>query len=298
SLDDVATGEMAADHLLDCRIERFAFYRGNPDWVTSTNRYEGFRNRLEQKGFACALSPMPWPSGLEWLTHAHRPALMTWLRELPKPCGILAVDDSAAIDLAEACQEAEIGVPDDIAILGVNNDDLLCEVAWPPLSSVDADFSRVGYHAAKLLSRMLAGDKLDPAERIVRLPPLGVVRRMSTSVLAVGDPNLADAVRYIRQHACDPCTVHDVLRHVPVARRWLERQFVAQFGRTPHDEITRVRIEAAKRMLLQPDIALQDVTQRCGFSGVQNLARVFRQVTGDTPAAFRRASMRNSGLAL
>src|SRR5581483_3121436 len=149
-------------------------------------------------------------------------------------------------DLAAACREADIAVPEHVAIIGVNNDDLLCESAWPPLSSVEADFSRVGYAAARILDRLLTGESLAPEERVVLVPPLGVVKRQSTSTLAISDPNLAAAVRYVREHACDPCTVGDVLREVPVGRRWLERQFTVQLGRSPHDEIARVRIETAQ----------------------------------------------------
>jgi LacI family transcriptional regulator len=206
----------------------------------------------------------------------------------------MAVDDSAAHDLAAACLKAGIGVPDHVAIMGVNNDDLLCDSAWPPLSSVDCDYSRVGYIAAGMLDRLLKDEKLPKAEREVRLAPLGVVRRQSTDLLAVDEPEVADAVRYIREHACDPCSVGDVLRHVPVGRRWLERQFMKKLGRNPHDEIMRVRIETAKRLLLQPELTLPDIAERCGFAANQNLGRAFRDATGVTPGVYRRAAIRGA----
>ena len=157
----------------------------------------------------------------------------------------MAFDDSAADDLAGTCLEAGIAVPEQVAIVGTNNDELLCETAWPPLSSIVGDFARVGYVAAQLLDRMIRGETLSPEDRLVLLPPLGVMQRQSTDVLAVKDSDVADAIRFIREHACDPCSVKHVLHAVPVARRWLERQFLSQLGRTPHDEITRVRIETA-----------------------------------------------------
>ncbi|HYO10248.1 MAG TPA: substrate-binding domain-containing protein [Tepidisphaeraceae bacterium] len=296
SLDDNAAGVMSAHHLMDCRLERFAFYgnAGAGESTVAAKRLVGFRDALAARGFSCLESPVLWPSGNDWLTHAHRPRLVEWLRSLPKPIGIMAVDDAAGHDLAGACLEAGVSVPDRVAIVGVNNDDLLCEGAWPPLSSIEADFSRVGYHAAKLLDRMMSGEAIATEERHVRLAPLGVVQRMSSNVLAVADANLADAIRFIREHACDPCTVHDVLRHVPVGRRWLERQFVAHLGRTPHDEITRVRVEAGQRLLLQPDLSLPEIAQRCGFSAVQNFARLFSQEVGTTPAAYRRNALRGA----
>lgn len=291
SLDDHAVGAMAARHLMDCQLERFAFYGQTPGNVLAGKRLAGFCAALGKRAFRCDVSPVAWPTGVEWLTHVHRPALIAWLRALPKPVGVMAVDDAAAHDLAAACLEADLGVPDHVAILGVNNDDLLCEGAWPPVSSIEADYTRVGYAAARMLERLLAGEELAPAERHVRLPPLNVVQRQSTSVLAIANADLADAVRFIREHACDPCTVHDVLRHVPVGRRWLEKQFAATLGRTPHDEITRVRMDAARRLLLQPELKVVEVAERCGFSAVQNFARAFREVMRTTPAAYRRAAL-------
>lgn len=281
-LDDVAAGELAANHLMDCRLEHFGFIGwGSPP--TSANRARGFVEALGRRGFSCNICSVDWRRP-QWQR------LIQWVRDLPKPVGIMAVDDTTAHDLAAACLEANLAVPDRVAIIGVNNDDLLCESAWPPLSSVEGDFSRIGYSAARILDRLLEGQTLRPEERLIRLPPLGVVPRLSTDVLAVDEPNVADAVRYIREHACNPCTVGDVLRHVPVARRWLERQFVQKLGRTPHDEIMRVRMESARRLLLQANLSIPDVAERCGFSAVSNFGRAFAQAYANTPGAFRRAS--------
>lgn len=293
ALDDRAAGAMAAQHLMDCRIERFAFYGASLNTVGRL-RMEGFAARLAERRFTCLQCPVNWPTGTDWVTHAHRPKLVEWLRLLPKPIGIMAGDDQLAHDVATACLDANIAVPEHVAIVGVNNDDLLCEGAWPPLSSIEADFSRMGYHAAKVLDRLLDGEVLPPAERHVRLQPLGVVQRHSTSILALDDPNLVDAVRYIREHACDPCTVRDVLREVPVGRRWLERHFLRHLGRSPHEEIARVRIETARRLLLQPDLKLPEIADQCGFSTLAKFHLAFKQLTGDTPAGFRRSAMGGS----
>jgi LacI family transcriptional regulator len=297
SLDDVGAGELAARHLIDCRLEHFAFYGSVVGELhIGQPRLAGFRRELQSRGYDCIESPVPYPWDVDRLTHAHWPALIQWLRQLPKPIGIMAAEDGVAHDLAAACLEAGIAVPDQVAIVGVNNDDLLCEGAWPPLSSVEPDYSRMGYKAAVLLDRLFSGEELPPEDCVVRLPPLGVTQRVSTSVLAVKDPSLAEAVRYIREHACDPCSVDDVVREVAVGRRWLERQFVAQLGRTPHDEIVRVRIENSKRLLLRPEFGVMQVGERCGFSKVQFI-RAFRQLTGTTPAAYRRHALRGNGRA-
>jgi LacI family transcriptional regulator len=293
SLDDFAAGEVAANHLLDCRLEHFAYYGRRPG-LTSGNRHKGFAAALAARGYACVESPVDWPVESDRPRDSHWPQLIDFLRSLPKPVGILAMDDSAAHDLAAACLKAELSVPDRVAIIGVNNDDLMCESAWPPLSSVEGDFSRIGFVAAGLMDRLLNGQTLKPQERHVRLPPLGVVPRVSTDVLAVDDPNLAEAVRYVREHACDPCTVHDMLRHVPVGRRWLERQFVAKLGRSPHDEILRVRMDTARRLLLRNDLSLPDVANRCGFSAVASFTRAFTQSQGVAPGGYRRTARRTS----
>ena len=280
---------------MDCRLEHFAFYgvRSNPSDVAA-KRLIGFCEALEQQGHSCVPCSVEWPEGLSWLTHTHRPKLIEWLRELPKPVGILAVDDAAAHDLAASCLDAGIGVPEQVAIIGINNDDLLCESAWPPISSVEVDYSRMGYMAAKLLDQMLNGKPARTDQRHVLLPPLAVVQRQSTDVLAVKDKYVAEAIQFIREHACDPCGVPDVLKQVPVGRRWLERQFAGVLGRTPHDEIIRVRIDAARRLLLQPEISLDEIATRCGFSAYQNFIRTFRHITGNTPAAHRRAALRGA----
>ena len=291
ALDDVAAGAQAAEHLLSCGLESFGYYGFKADFKTAISRLEGFRETITSKGFACSVCPMVVPTPEQRSSHLHRPILIDWLRRLPKPVGILALDDTNAHDVAEACLEAGISVPDRVAIVGVNNDDLLCESAWPPLSSVEADYSRMGYVAASVLDRLMRGENLAANERLVLLPPLGVVRRHSTSTLAIKDPNLADALRFIREHACDPCTVTDVLRHVPVGRRWLERQFVAQLGRTPHDEISRVRIETAQQLLQRPELNMLEIASRCGFAELKSFYLAFRKVSDTTPAAYRRTSL-------
>jgi LacI family transcriptional regulator len=298
-LDDAATASMAADHLIDCGLRHFAYYAatGGLRYMRTANdvtarRGRGFERALKDRGFNCLIAELPLPTHEDLLTHRHHPMLIAWLQSLPKPIGIMAADDMLANDLAAACHAANIGVPDHIAIIGVNNDDLLCESAWPPISSVEVDFSRMGYLAAKTLDRLLSGEKLGADEHRVELPPIRVHQRMSTDVLASELPDVANAIRYIRQHACDPCTVDDVLREVPVTRRTLERQFAQQLGRSPYDEIAKVRVETARRLLLQPDMPIPTIAERCGYSAVQSFNRAFLQRAGITPAAFRRQSLK------
>jgi len=284
-LDDVLIGAMAAEHLMECRLQSFAYY--GVYGMHSSNRYTGFSQTLANKGYSCVRCPVGFP-GFFQNQQEHWPSLVAWLRSLPKPVGILTVDDAAAHDLAGACRSGDLGVPEHIAILGVNNDDLLCESASTPLSSVDCDFTRVGYGAARMLDRLMHGEKLSDAERHVRLAPVRIVKRQSTDVLAVDDPDVADALRYIREHACDPCSVDDVLRHVPTGRRRLERQFSRKLGYTPGMEILRVQIETAKQLLVHPELKLPEISRRCGFADAATFSRAFTRVTKTSPGVYRR----------
>ncbi len=287
-MDDHAIGILGAEHLIGCGFRNFAFYGWPENGGFDQRRYEGFMSVLKPHGYRCSSCQFPWPPWSGRLTHNHHPQLLEWIESLPKPLGVMCVSDMQAHDLASACLTAGIHVPERIAIVGVDDDSLLCDAAWPPLSSVACDFKRMGYEAAKTLKRMLIGETLTREEQCIRLPPLGVTQRQSTDVVAVSQPDIADALRFIREHACDPCTVNDILRAVPVGRRWLEMQFNQLLGRSPHDEINRVRVDIAKRLLGQPDLSLEVIANMCGFSAVQSFNRTFQKAIGKTPAAYRR----------
>ncbi|MBC7783868.1 MAG: substrate-binding domain-containing protein [Burkholderiales bacterium] len=289
ALDDEAAGAQAAEHLYNCRLESFSFYGQNPLSKLDHRRLKGFRDKLATYGLKVSPCPLESASANGSTLFASRPKLVEWLRSVPKPIGILGRDDYFADDLADACFEADIGVPDHVAILGINNDDLLCESAWPPLSSIEVDYSRMGYRAAQVLERLLAGETLAPDDRFIQLPPLGVARRQSTDILAVKNTEVADAVRFIRENACNRCTVSDVLRAVPVGRRWLERHFVEQLGHTPHDEMMLVRINAAKQLLGKSNMTIEAVAERCGFAGLNTFYSAFTKAVGTAPARYRRA---------
>jgi len=216
-----------------------------------------------------------------------------------------AYETATKAQVPEDVQKAELDLAQAKANLGLNESivksrkQLFAEgaIAGRDLDTAQAALvqAQAAYDtAAKHLEILLRGDKMPASSRFVRLPPLGVVQRQSTNVLAVEDANVADALRFIREHACDPCNVQDVLREVPVGRRWLERNFLSVIGRTPHHEIARVRIEAAKRLLLQPELKIPEVAGRCGFTVTQTFNRAFRLATDSTPAAYRRAAHRGA----
>jgi LacI family transcriptional regulator len=211
--------------------------------------------------------------------------LRRWLKALPKPIGILASYDIRGLQILDACRGAGLAVPDEVAVIGVDNDELMCELAAPPLSSVMPNTHRTGYEAAALLDRMMAGKRVAPVAHLIA--PLGVVSRQSTDVLAIDDRDIARAVQFIREHACSGINVGDVLRAVPLSRRVLEQRFQKLLGHTPREEILHVRLNRVKQLLIETDLSLYLIAERAGFEHVEYLSVVFKRETGRTPSAFR-----------
>jgi LacI family transcriptional regulator len=208
-----------------------------------------------------------------------------WLHELPKPVGVLTWANRLARELIEVCRENEILVPEEVAVLGGDDDDLLCEACNPALSGIQVNSEQVGYRAAELLDRLMDGNAAPKRPILIR--PLGITARRSTEVLAIEDLDLALAVRFIRDHASDPITVADVLEAVPVSRRQLERDFQRVLSRTPAAEIRRVHLERAKDLLTNTDHTIPEVAVNSGFGSPEYLAQVFRRDVGVSPLKYR-----------
>lgn len=279
--DDRAIARAAAEHLLERGFKQLAFC-GDRRFNWSKGRLEHFRRLVREAGARCdvydTLGPVPW-------AQEHR-ALMAWVRQLPKPVGVFACYDIKAQQVLDACREVGAHVPDEVAVLGVDNDPLLCNLATPPLSSVIPNTRRTGYEAASLLDRMMAGDRVGPEAHLI--PPLGVETRQSTDSLAIEDRDVAGAVRHIREHACDGITVEDVLRAVPLSRRVLESRFRRATGRSPHEEILRIKIERVKQLLVSTDLPLDRIAGRAGFDHPEYMSVAFKRETGRTPGQYRR----------
>jgi LacI family transcriptional regulator len=298
--DDVAVGRLAAAHLLSLGLPHFAFY-GTHEHFASLLREKGFKDTLGGAGLSChvllngappdagrkspaarkAATRRDWP-GKEGAT------LEEWLLALPKPIGVLASTDSRALQLLAVCRHLDVKVPESVAVLGVDNDDVFCELSNPPLSSIALSTQRIGYEAARMLDRLMAGES--PAQRQLLVPPAGVVPRRSSDLPAILDPDVAAAVRYISLHVQDDLQVGDVLREVNVSRRSLEQRFLKALGRTPAAEIRRAQVEVAKQMLTQTDEPMSRVSLAAGFSNAKQLGSSFHHETGQTPTAFRRQS--------
>ena len=281
--DHQAVARLAADHLRERGFRHFGFCgvpRGTDPPLD--DRCDAFVLYLETQGFPCSVFPARKGVMLE----QEQRHLVRWLRSLPKPAGVMTSSDSRGLQVLRACVDGHITVPDEVAVIGAGNDDCLCSLAHPPLSSVDLAPETIGYEAAALLDRMMAGRR-PPAQRVF-VPPREIVTRLSTDVLATADSAVSLAVGFIRQHAREDIRVSDVLAHVRLSRSALEPRLKRVLGRTVHQEIHHVRIGRVKTLLATTGVPTKQIADQTGFHSVQYLTRVFRKATGKTPAAYRK----------
>jgi LacI family transcriptional regulator len=279
--DDAAIARLAAEHLLERGFKHFG-YCGDSRFNWSVWREKEFAGHLQKAGHACRV--FEGDSTLTDLDAQNR-QLSEWLRTLPKPVGIMACYDGRGQQVLDACRNVSLAVPDEVAVVGVDNDELLCELAAPPLTSVIPNTHRTGYEAAALLDQMMGGKKIAAKPHLIA--PLGVAARQSTDVLAIDDREVAGAVRFIREHACEGINVADVMRVMTLSRRILEQRFQRLLGRTPHEEILHVRLNRVQRLLAETDLPLYLIAERTGFEHVEYLSVVFKRELGKTPRQFR-----------
>ncbi len=286
-VDHVAVGRLAAEHFLKQGFAHFAFF-GSESSRYSKMREESFRQCLATAGrevSSCYGEYVHYlPTTVGW--RAIDRQVRQWLQHLPKPVAIFASNDIAARNLADTCGQLSLNVPAQVAILGVDDDELECLLATPPLSSIAIPAERIGYEAARLLDQMMSGEETPPGPLF--LPPIRVVRRQSTDTLAVDDPAVAAALAFIRQHVADDLSVAKIVAEVGIVRRELERRFRARLGCSVGEELRRVRVEIAKGLLSDTSLSMPTVARHSGFSNAQRLAVVFHQATGLSPSAYRR----------
>jgi LacI family transcriptional regulator len=279
-------GRLAFAHLQGTGLRHFGFV-GHSRHYYSAEREAGYRAAMSPGEHTySAFYERPWIS----FRHRARllaldPRLQRWLRALPKPVGIFACHDVWGVQVIEACRLTGFRVPDEVAVIGVDNDDLLCELARPSLSSVIVPAESIGYSAAALLDRLLRGARPPQRARLIATP--GIITRQSSNVLAVDDANLTAAVRFIRDRSHQPVHVNDVLKAVPASRRALEQKFRSVLQRGIAEEIRRVHLDRAKELLATTTLSIGEVAVQSGFSSVYHLSRLFRRSTGATPSEFR-----------
>ena len=287
--NSAAIARMAAAHLLERGLRQFAFC-GFADCPWSILREEVFARFLASHGYPCEerrIHLSNWMPCSNWIQswEHEQPGVSKWLKSLPKPAGVMACNDACGRSVLEACAAAGLHVPDDVAVAGVDNDELLCELSNPPLSSVSLNLENAGYEAAALLDRLMAGRV--KGRHVVSVEPVFVQTRRSTDVIAQDDPVVVKAIRFIRDHAAKPVSVPDVVEGTGTSRRTLERKFLRAVGYSILAEITRCRIERAKRLLLETRLPCCRVGQVAGFSSIKTFDRAFRQAERMTPKGFR-----------
>ncbi len=279
-------GAAVGRDLLSRGFRHFAAVTVSAPW--SRSRVGGFSSALAAAGHHPAIYSVPLPVAQQRdrtgiVPYDHR--LQRWLENLPKPVGIFAINDIWGRETAEMCRQAGLSVPEQVAIIGVDNDEFICQMTQPELSSVAIPWEKIGFEAAACLDRLLRGQAAPPSP--ILIPPAEVITRHSSDVVAVDDPWLAQALQFIHQHAREPINVHDVLRAVPIERRQFERQCRRVLGRSPLREIRRVRMEHARRLLAETDLPMHRVAECCGISE-KEFAGAFRKETGTTPLRWRR----------
>jgi LacI family transcriptional regulator len=278
-----ACGTMAAHHLLDRGLRHFG-YVGLPKLAYVQEHRDAFAAVIGAAGHDCHAHALGTDD--ESTTKAGR--LAAWLRGLPKPVGVLTWANAQGRAVIDACRRMHLLVPEDVAILSGDDDQLLCESCLPTLSAIGVAAEQIGQKAAELLQLQMIRRPLPPTP--IAVTPLGIVTRQSTDTFAIDNPDLLRALGYIREHAAQAIRVDDVLEAVPMSRRSLERVFQEQLGRSPAEEIRRVRLDRAKHLLATTDMAVPKVAAACGFGTGEYLATVFRQAVGITPLKYRAAA--------
>ncbi len=282
--DDTAITELAVGHLLECGLRNIAFF-GDPFYNWSNWREQAFRLMMKERHASELVFRLPVRSDPQIRWYANRAAIREWIDSLPKPVGIFSCYDACAQQLLEICRYFDIPVPEDVAVIGMDNDELLCELATPTLTSVIPNSRATGFQAAELLDRMMSGEVLSDQKHSVK--PLGVKKRISTDILTVDDPHVARAVAFIRANADRPVTVEDVLSSVPLSRRVFESRFRRALDRTPHQEILRVRTNRVRDLLFNTDMTLAEIAETMGIEHPEYVSVFFKKETGMTPVEYR-----------
>ena len=285
--DDDAIARLAVDHFVQRGFKNFA-YCGDDTFLISEHRGLAFAKALAASGLNAYSFHRSYPDSVPI---SHRISeIGDWLADLPKPLAVFACYDRRGQHILDACRLRGIAVPEQVAVLGVDNDELICEMAAPPLSSVIPNARRTGYEAARLLDQLMNGESVSPTP--LRIEPLGISLRQSTDVLAVADPHVAMALRFIRDHASEAIGVADVARAVPLSRCTLEKRFRQMLNHTLHDEIMLVRLARVKQLLVESQLSLEQIAATTGYEHPEYLSVVFKREVGVSPRQYRERERR------
>jgi LacI family transcriptional regulator len=296
SANSKEVAQMACEYLLEKKFENLAFF-GLTQAKWSADRLEYFSQYLAKKGYnvnvfkekQVLLTNDPTPFTRLWVNTALRTGqqnLIEWLKQLPKPVAILASCDIFACHLINVAKEANLNIPDEIAILGVNNDNAICNICDPPLSSIAFNFKKAGYNAAKLLDKMILGHETMQGQ-CIEIQPTHVETRGSTDVYAIDDLAIVQAMKYIKENGHTPLQVNAIADHVYMSKRLLQMKFHDVIGKSIHDEIIQAHFEIAKAMLIETNLPVDEIAVRSGFHYTSNMRRAFKKITGMLPQKFR-----------
>jgi len=283
STDYNATAQLALQHFTERGFRNVAYC--GPEKLAYVQRHcQAFVDCAGERDLNCNvfLSKL---RGRKQTWEAERQELLNWLQGLAKPVGILAWGTRRGRDILNVCQEAGIPVPDRVAVLAGDDDDLLCDVCYPPMSGIVTPAEQIGYEAARILDKLL--DRGSPPAKPMLLEPLEVHTRLSTDTLAVSDPIVATAIQYIRKHAYQSIQVTDVVATVHLSRRALERRFETIVGHSPAQEIQQTRLRRARKLLRETDMSVADVAAASGYCSAEYMSGIFRKTNGRTPLKYR-----------
>jgi LacI family transcriptional regulator len=291
SVDHRVIGEMAAEHLIERGFQEFAYY-GLRSVAYSAVREQAFNARLSLAGFrgtSLLMPPTYRAKGLQWRDQQRK--LIAWITRLTQPVGLFAVTDYRARQVLDACREVGLRVPQQMAVVGVDNEEVICAHVQPRLTSVARNNQLEGFHAAAMLDQLMRGKRVTSEEDTIA--PLGVVSRESTETVAFQDPRLCTAIEYLNDHIADPIGVQEMASHVGVSRRWMEYAFRDALGESPYQYIRRRRLKLAQRLLdKQPPAKVYEIARQTGFSSAKQLSMAFSQEFGASPREYQRSRAR------
>jgi LacI family transcriptional regulator len=283
-------GEIAAKHFLERGFKKFAFC-GFDDIHWSHERCDSFIDYLQKAGYDVQLYNQKTPSyksNMGW--EKEKKQMIQWLKRLSFPVAIMACNDDRADNILEACKDCQIKVPDEIAVLGVDNDDMVCEITEPPLSSIEMNFEKAGFEAAHVLEKWMKGENM--ANETIIISPTRVFVRQSTDILAIDDREVANAISFINEHVREPIQVIDVANSVSVSRRMLEKRFKVAIGMSIGAKIRKVRADHIAKLLLETNMSISEIAHSMGFDSQANFSRYFQKEFQMKPLRYRKMQLR------
>ena len=274
--DGQSIAELAANHLVNLGLKNFA-YCGFDILSWSIDRKMHFSNYINNQNLNLFVYSQPG-KGKQCPWYKERGHLRKWIQSLPKPVGIMACNDDRGQHILETCKSLNIKIPEEVAVIGVDNDEVLCELSDPPLTSVAMSTETAGYKAAELLNSLMNGEPMNGQE--LWIYGTHVVQRLSTDLIYVDDDNVSAAVQFIRQNAKKDIQVKDVVGQTCLSRRSLEEHFKKKIHRTIHEEIKRVRIDLMAKLLVETNLSISEIAEMFEFTGIEHISRYFKSEKG------------------